>query len=332
MSVENLGLVRLLHGGRTRKVPFWEPWFAMHDFCRRYYGDYSHIESRIAMAKDLGMDAVRLDVAARIDTNVHFVTRTSTTDKYVWYGGGSLRSLSQIEERGDVPNWDREIAQLQGERRLVAEAGLACWMVLPWCFHAIATSMGLERFALTLYDDFDFIDAAFEWVESRNRKAIDVAIKEIKPDFVLFDGDCAYKTGLMINPDMFRRLTFERTRETVSHLRGLGIPYTFHSDGKLDDVIPMLIELGFSAVHGCEKAANDLDDLVHRFGGDICLAGNMDVVFLSRATVEEVRRETERMLEIGSQKGRFIAACNTSPMDYIPDENYKAMADVIKHF
>lgn len=94
----------------------------------------------------------------------------------------------------------------------------------------------------------------------------------------------------------------------------------------------MLIELGFSTVHGCEKAANDLNDLVNRFGGEICLAGNMDVVFLSRATVEEVRRETEKMLEIDSQKGRFAAACNTSPMDYIPDENYRAMAEVIKHF
>ena len=332
MSVEELSLTKLLRREPTGKVPFWEVWFAMYDFCNRYYGDYGRIVNRMAMAQDLGMDAIRLDVSTRIDTLVHFVPRVSTTDEYVWYGGGSLTSLSQIEERGEVPNWDEAIVKLQGERELVKEAGLACWMVLPWCFHAIATSMGLENFALRLYDDFDFIDRAFEWVESRNRKAIDVAIKEIKPDFVLFDGDCAYKTGLMISPTTFRELTFDKTRETTSHLRKLGIPYAFHSDGKLDDVIPMLIELGFSIVHGCEKAANDLNDLVNRFGDEICLAGNMDVVFLSRATVEEVRRVTEEMLKIGSQKGRFAAACNTSPMDYIPDENYRAMADVIEHF
>jgi len=332
MSAEELSLSKLLRGATTDKVPFWEVWFAMYDFCKRYYGDYAYIENRIAMAQDLGMDAIRLDVATSIDTGVHFVPRVSTSDEYVWYGGGSLRSSSQIEERGEVPDWEEAIAKLQKERKLVGEAGLACWMVLPWCFHAVATSMGLENLALTLYDDYDFIDTAFGWVESRNRKAIDIAIGEIEPDFVLFDGDCAYKTGLMISPTMFRELTFDKTRETVSHLRKLGIPYTFHSDGKLDQVIPMLTGLGFSIVHGCEKAANDLDDLVRRFGDDICLAGNMDDVFLSRATVEEVRRETEEMLKIGSQKGRFAAACNTSPMDYIPDENYRAMAEVIKHF
>ncbi len=58
----------------------------------------------------------------------------------------------------------------------------------------------------------------------------------------------------------------------------------------------------------------------------------MDVVFLSSASKEQVIKETENMLKIGSKRGRFIAACNTSPMDYIPEENYLAMADVIKNF
>ena len=136
----------------------------------------------------------------------------------------------------------------------------------------------------------------------------------------------------MVNPKIFRRLVFDRTRETVSRLKRLGIPYVFHTDGKLDDVIPLLIELGFSAVHGCEKAANDLKRLVDVFGDDIVLAGNMDVVFLSRATPEEVKRETEEMLKVGSSKGKFIAACNTSPLDYIPEENYLAMVKATKSF
>ena len=151
-------------------------------------------------------------------------------------------------------------------------------------------------------------------------------------DFVLFDGDCAFKTALMIKPGMFRKLVYDRTKITVSHLQKLNIPYTFHSDGKMDEFVPLLIELGFSAVHGCEKVANDLGRLVDRFGDDICLAGNMDVVFLSKDSVREIRDETERMLEIGSQKGRFMAACNTSPQDYIPDENYKVFTETIKQF
>ena len=94
----------------------------------------------------------------------------------------------------------------------------------------------------------------------------------------------------------------------------------------------MLIELGFSAFHGVEAAANDLGDIKRRFGRDITLMGNMDVVFLTHASVAEVRAATERMLTIGMEGGRYVAACNTSPMDYIPYGNYLAMVDVIQHF
>jgi uroporphyrinogen decarboxylase len=205
-------------------------------------------------------------------------------------------------------------------------------MVLPWCFHSVATSMGLERFALACCDDPDFVRAALAWVEERNRKAIDRAVSRVRPDLVLFDGDCAFKTGLMVNPKMFRDLTWDITEETLSHLRPLGIPYAFHSDGAVGELLPMLIELGFAAFHGCEKQANDLGGLVERFGDDLCLVGNMDVVFLAHARPEEVRRETRKMLEVGSRKGRFAAACNTSPMDYIPDENYIAMTQTIQEF
>lgn len=58
----------------------------------------------------------------------------------------------------------------------------------------------------------------------------------------------------------------------------------------------------------------------------------MDGVFLSAAPPEEVSDGTETMLQIGSSSRRFIAGCNTSPQDYIPSENYRAMANAIRNF
>ena len=321
-------LLKLLKGERIYKPPFWEPWFAMDNFFRRRYGDPSRIENRIKMAYDLDMAAVPL---GSIDINMNFTVRKAASDGSNRYAGGMLTSIKQLEKL-EMPDWSGVIVKWKAEQEKIREAGLLSWITLPWCFHKIATSMGHYNFAVKLYRDFEFVDAAFEWVEERNRKAIDEVIKEVRPDFVLFDGDCAYKKGLMVNPKIFRKLVLDRTRETVSRLKRLGIPYVFHTDGKLDDVIPLLIELGFSAVHGCEKAANDLKHLVEAFGDYIVLAGNMDVVFLSKATPEEVKRETEKMLRIGSSKGKFIAACNTSPLDYIPEENYIAMVETIKSF
>ena len=329
MSSKQKSFVDLLKGMcRLKKPLFWEVWFCMFDFCKERWGDYSVVENRIAMAKDLGMAAV---LVGDINSNVHFRSDSETRQGDSRYVGGKLRNRKQLEEK-PLPDWHGLAGELSQNIKLINDAGLAGWVILPWCFHAVATGMGLEEFAYACYDKLNFVHEAFEWVEQRNRKAIEEVVIKVKPDAVLFDGDCAYKTGLMVKPDLFRELTFSRTKETVSLLREAGIPYTLHSDGKLDDAIPMLIELGFSAVHGCEKAANDLSVLVDRFGDDICLIGNMDTGFLAKASPEEIKEETTKMLNIGVSKGNFIAACNTSPMDNIPPMNYMAFTDAIRQY
>jgi uroporphyrinogen decarboxylase len=324
LSAESERLMRLLAGERVYKPPFWEPWFGMPDFFARRYGE-SNARNRIRMARDLGMAIVLL---GGVDINLGFGRREETAEGVSRYSGGGLADLDQMDAR-ELPDWTDTISGLREDQDLIKEAGLVSWAVLPWCFHSVATSMGLTNFSLRVHRDFDMVDQAFERVEERSRKAIDEVISEVRPDVILFDGDCSYKHGLMVRPDLFRRLVLERTRETLSHLKPLKIPYVFHTDGKLDDVIPVLVELGFSMVHGCESNANDLGDLVTRFGDQIVLAGNMDIGFLARAPVDRVREETRKMIETGSRKGKYVAACNTSPLDSIPDENYVAMAEEI---
>ncbi|MEN6384538.1 MAG: uroporphyrinogen decarboxylase family protein [Phycisphaerales bacterium] len=320
--------MKLLQHGSEQKTPFWEVWFYMFDFCNRRYGSYEKIENRIAMAIDLGMNAVPL---CYIDTNSLFAKSSNDSSGVTHYAGGLLNSLDQLAGNKN-PDLKCQVNKLKEDKRKVADAGLAGWMTLMHCFHAGNISMGLENLSLKIYDEPEFVHEYLEWVELRNRRAIEELVAEVMPDFALFDGDCAFKSGLMVRPELYRTFVFEKTKQTVSLLKKLGIPYTFHSDGKAGNLLPILIELGFSAFHGCEKAANDLCELVENFGQDICLVGNMDVSFLANSSPELIRIETEKMLTEGTVKGTFIAACNTSPQDNIPDENYLTFCDVIKKF
>ena len=324
MVEESERLMALLSGQRVDRPPLWEPWFAMQEMMKQQYGnDY------LQMAEVLHMAAVPI---RGVDTSVHFMAPTERIDQTgVWYGGGALRQLKQLTDRPE-PDWTTQVEQLIPERQRCADAGRACWVVLPWCFHAVATSMGLEHFATQCYDRPDFVHEAMQWVERRNQIAIKQVIARVRPDFVLLDGDCAYKTGTMIAPDMMCRFCFDPSRRTVEMISDLNIPMTFHTDGKLDDVIPLLLDLGIRAVHGCERQANDLSHLVETFGDDIVLCGNMDVTFLKQASVDQVRQRTLKMLHVGAAKRRFIAGCNTSPQDYIPDVNYQTMCRTIAEF
>lgn len=320
-------LLQALRGEQTGRVPFWEVWFMRKGkLCAGIMGGPADtVAKEIALARRLGWQHLRIDGAGA------GLPRT-----YRKVGGGveryspegALHSLDQLDE---IPPLDIETLSQEVAHRVAAahEQGLAAIAYLPWCFHAVATSMGLLNFALKSVDDIDFLHAAMEFVEERNRIALHKVMIPHGVDVVLFDGDCAYRNGLMVSPRVFRELTQQRTAETVALLQEANVPYVFHSDGKLDNVIPMLVELGFSAVHGVEAMANDLADIKHRFGDAITLMGNMDITLLGMSTTEQVREATRRMLDIGAPGGRYIAACNTSPEDFIPVQNYLAFVEEI---
>jgi len=321
-------LTRTLRGEDTGKVPFWEVWYAMGGLAEKVLGEpVRGMEGEIKFARAMGWENLALWAAVSGPPSAGG-TASDGTGHYVQ---GGFYDLAQLDDL-PPPNTDETATKNEPRIRAAHDAGLAAIMYLGWCFHSVATAMGLENFAYKTVDDIDFLHAAFEFVEEQNRKIVRDVVVPLGVDAVLFDGDCAYKTGLMVSPKVFRELVFDRTAKTVAPLKEAGIPYVLHTDGKLDDVIPVLIELGFSAVHGVEAQANDLGDIKARFGRRITLIGNMDVVFLTHATQEQVRAQTKKMLDVGSPGGRYVAACNTSPMDYIPYENYLAFADTIRHY
>ena len=328
MIPSQTSVMKAFRGEATDRAPFWEVWFGMKELAARLVGSPVDTPAKqVSLARILGWETLKI---THVGPSLPHRTQEAS-DGTRHYAGGGLRNPSQLQE---VPPLDVDSLARQTEHavHVAHDAGLASVMYFSWCFHAVVTAMGLANFCYALVDDRGLIEEAMDLVEERSRKVIRDVVIPCGVDFVLFDGDCAYKNALMVNPKVFREFVFDRTKQTVALLKQAGIPYTFHSDGKVDDFAPVLIELEFSAMHGVEAAANDLADIKARFGKEIALVGNMDCDFLSRATPEDVRRATEEMLKTGLVGGRYIAACNTSPLDYIPDENYLAMVDVIKNF
>jgi len=95
LSKESDALLRLLRGERVYKPPFWEPWFDMPKFIQRRYGDPEKIESRIKMARDLGMAAISVSPNfGFVDINLGEFRRDEVTSTgSSRYAGGSLTSL-----------------------------------------------------------------------------------------------------------------------------------------------------------------------------------------------------------------------------------------------
>ena len=252
-------------------------------------------------------------------------TASDGSTHYTSWGGlepGS--SLRPYEEVGDLEQFR---VQVRDAVALNGKYGLGTRGFITNCFHSAAISLGLERFAVGLFEQPEWIRELMELVERHNRRGLQVMVEE-GADIVLFDGDCAFKNGPMVSPEMMRTFWFDLTRDTVDLLHEAGVWAYYHTDGKVDKILPMLIELRFAAFHGCEKMANDLQALKTQFGDRITLIGNADHSELTFWKPDEIRIETEKMMAAGKPGGRFMADVNTA-MPQCSVENYRAFYETV---
>jgi len=317
----------VLRGQAPDRVPLTQTWGPHGPQWRRLLGrepagDADLLAYKLALDLPIGLRIARVWNPFGSD----WQTASDGTDHYVQ---GHLQPGASLAPYADTDDLAAFAPRARAAVRASHEAGLAAEGVVMSCIHACSTAMGLEGLAIAAYEQPDWLADAMELVETYNRRTVAVLI-DAGVDLVLFDGDCAYKQGLMLSPAMMRRFWFERTRRTVDLLHEAGVWAYYHTDGKVDEVLPMLIELGFAAFHGCEKAANDLGHLKRAFGDRITLIGNADQVELTRGPVDRIVAETRRMLAIGAPGGRFVADVNTSVHECIPVEHYEAFVETVR--
>jgi uroporphyrinogen decarboxylase len=101
-----------------------------------------------------------------------------------------------------------------------------------------------------------------------------------------------------------------------------------HSDGKVDAVIEDIIRCGFNALHPIEPLAMDIVEIKHKYGGYVCLIGNIDLEYtLTRGTPEEVENLTRERIKVLAPGGGYCVSSSNSITEYVPLKNFLAMRD-----
>lgn len=145
--------------------------------------------------------------------------------------------------------------------------------------------------------------------------------------------DFAFKNGLFVPPALFRELWAPHFDLILAPARAAGIPILFHSDGRLDDAVEMLIDLGVDAITPMDPSGIDFRDYKKRWGGRVTLHGNIDITWpLVQGTPADVERDVREHAEVLKPGGRWIAGSSHSIVNYIPHENFVAMIDAFHKF
>jgi len=186
--------------------------------------------------------------------------------------------------------------------------------------------MGLENFSYALYDDVklieDILDIYAEW-------SIEMAgeVQKTGIDAMWYADDIAFTTSLMFDVEIFRELIKPRMKKIFDCVK---IPKLYHSDGNVEPVIGDLVELGVNGLHPIDPTAMDIEGVKEKWGGKLCLVGNIDLSYtLVLGSVEEVEDEVRNRIEKIGYNGGYILCSANSITNYCPTENILAMRDAL---
>ncbi|MDY6914219.1 MAG: uroporphyrinogen decarboxylase family protein [Planctomycetota bacterium] len=159
-------------------------------------------------------------------------------------------------------------------------------------------------------------------VESLHRRGI-------RADGIFVGGDIAYKNGLMFSPAMYRALLFPHHKRMFHTFHECGLRVIYHSDGRVTEAVPMLIEAGIDCLQPMEvQAGMDVGQLADAFGRQISFMGNVSVKALSSSKDEAVR-EARRRIRAGKTARGYIFHSDHSLPPTVSFENYQAVMEVV---
>jgi 5-methyltetrahydrofolate--homocysteine methyltransferase len=192
--------------------------------------------------------------------------------------------------------------------------------------------IGIEDCMTMVYEDRDFIEELLEissqfWVRFVQR-AVDEGV-----DFIWPADDVAFKTGLFLPPKIMKEMWLPHLKRIIEPALNAGKPVMFHSDGKIDDIVPWLIDIGVDCIQPMDPYGVDYREYKKRFGNAVCLAGNIDVEYpLAHGKPEDVEKDVKEHMDVLKPGGGYVACCSHSIVNYIPHENFIAMINAIHRY
>lgn len=152
-------------------------------------------------------------------------------------------------------------------------------------------------------------------------------------DIIFLADDFAYNKGLFVEPRQFARLWRPHFDRIMAPARDAGKPILFHSDGKIDDAVEMLLDMGVDCLNPMDPSGIDYRDYKRRYGHRVSLSGNIDITWpLVQGTPEDVERDVKEHMDVLKPGGRWIAGSSHSIVNYIPHENFAAMINAIHKY
>lgn len=235
----------------------------------------------------------------------------------------------------DIERWQQDDYTqfrkgLEADLRELEGTGIGLGVMLAGPFFSTYFGVGptqIQDFMLKLYDDLPFVERLLDLQLQDQMRKLE-AVMDLPISFFGISDDTCDNKGYMCSPDLMDRIWAPRIKKLVDLARQKDVPIQWHCCGKVDKVLPYLVDWGIDSIQPIQPACNDIYALKREFGDRISFRGNINIEgVLAFGTPDEVKADVQEHIEKLAVGGGYILGSSHSIVDAIPPENYRAMLE-----
>ncbi len=193
---------------------------------------------------------------------------------------------------------------------------------------------GMEALLIDLIDNQDFAATLLDTVTDM-MVGLAKRLAQYNIDILFLADDFGTQRALMMRPRLWRQWFKPRLAAVIAAARSVrpDILVRFHSDGKIDDIISDLIEIGVDVLNPVQPEVMDPAVIKATYGHDLAFWGAVGTqTTMPFGSPEEVRRIVRNLIEtVGAGGGLLIAPTHVVEPE-VPWENVQAFIDAVDEY
>ncbi|MEM2309620.1 MAG: uroporphyrinogen decarboxylase family protein [Candidatus Bathyarchaeia archaeon] len=166
--------------------------------------------------------------------------------------------------------------------------------------------LGMNRFFIWAFKYQEALSRLIERICEVKITITEEMIKRVGVDLIWYGDDWGMEDRLLISPEMWRKFIKPYQAKLYWAAKKHGVMVLQHSDGKVEDLIPDLIEIGVNILN-IQRECNDWRKIIRTYGKQISLWGGVSARTLDIGSPEKVAEETEECCQLGKLGGIILA-------------------------
>ncbi len=192
------------------------------------------------------------------------------------------------------------------------------------------TLRGMQNLLMDCYDHPDFVHDLFNMIADYNIAQVKAAC-QYDIDAVYFGDDWGQQRGLQMGLKLWRKFIYPVLKRLYGVVHEAGKYVFIHSCGDVDELFDDLLGIGLDCFNPFQPEVMDVAALHRRYRGRLTFHGGLSTQrTLPYGSVENVRHETERLVEMGLEGGYIFAPAHDVEGD-VPLENMLAFIHVVQN-